>query len=147
MVAFNRLDGAFGQVNLEFWQEIMLSLDRYENFVLLLSFNILRGYWHANIFSDSGLSKFAPANKFTFIFTSTIGANGYCDQQYFLKTDHGRLKDTVRMLENALGYQHLISCGYCNIFICPDRCSLGMSNGYVHVLEPVDPDMKLEPDK
>lgn len=38
MVAFNRLDGAFGQVNLEFWQEIMLSLDRYENFVLLLRF-------------------------------------------------------------------------------------------------------------
>ncbi|KAI3690217.1 hypothetical protein L2E82_48193 [Cichorium intybus] len=37
--------------------------------------------WNAKI-SDFGLSKFAPANNFTFLYTSVVGTVGYCDPLY-----------------------------------------------------------------
>ncbi|XP_023729320.1 protein TOPLESS-RELATED PROTEIN 2 isoform X2 [Lactuca sativa] len=149
MVAFKRLDRAFGQGNPEFWKEItMLSLYKHENLVHLLGFcdesdekilvydyasnrsldfhlnsnaltwtqrlkiciGMARGLaylhnsvvdthvrvlhrdikssnilldenWNAKI-SDFGLSKFAKASKFTFLFTSAVGTLGYCDPLY-----------------------------------------------------------------
>ncbi|KAL7602138.1 hypothetical protein Lser_V15G22927 [Lactuca serriola] len=37
--------------------------------------------WNAKI-SDFGLSKFAPTNNFTFLYTSVVGTVGYCDPLY-----------------------------------------------------------------
>ncbi|KAL4565122.1 hypothetical protein LXL04_029207 [Taraxacum kok-saghyz] len=147
MVAFKRLDCAFGQGNPEFWKEItMLSIYKHTNLVCLLGFcdesdekilvyeyaskrsldlhldsndltwtqrlkiciGVARGLsylhnsetnvrvlhrdikssnilldenWNAKL-SDFGLSKFARADKFTFLFTCAVGTLGYCDPLY-----------------------------------------------------------------